>query len=120
MTSRNLAEISSPDYPGERLVACFNSLLVDERRRKRQELLEATEKSLRKIAAEVARRNKAPLTEAKIGLKVDKVLHRYKMAKHFEPTIADGVFRWARRQDSIQRETQLDGIYVVRTSEPKS
>ena len=117
---RNLAEISSPDYPGERLVACFNPLLADERRRKRQELLAATEKSLRKIAAEVARRKKAPLTAAQIGLKVGKVLHRYKMAKHFEPTIADGVFRWARREDSIQRETQLDGIYVVRTSEPKS
>ena len=117
---QNLAEISSPDYPGERLVACFNPLLAEERRRKRQELLEATEKYLRKIAAEVARRKKVPLTEAEIGLKVGKVLHRYKMAKHFEPTIANGVFRWARRQDSIQRETQLDGIYVVRTSEPKS
>jgi transposase len=95
-------------------------LLADERRRKRQELLSATEKDLRNIAAEVARRKKAPLPEAKIGLKVGKILNRFKMAKHFELTIADGVFRWARRQDSIQRETQLDGIYVVRTSEPRS
>lgn len=115
---QNLAEISSPDYPGERLMACFNPLLAEERRRKRQELLLATEKDLGRIAAEVARRKKSPLPEAKIGLKVGKVLNRFKMAKHFELTIADGVFRWVRRQDSIERETQLDGIYVVRTSEP--
>jgi len=115
---QNLAEISSPDYPGERLMACFNPLLADERRRKRQELLAATEKDLGRIAAEVGRRKKSPLPQATIGLKVGKVLNRFKMAKHFELTIADGVFRWARRQDSIERETQLDGIYVVRTSEP--
>ena len=117
---QNLAKISSRDHPGERPVACFNPLLADERRRKRQELLEATDKDLRRIAAEVARRKKAHLPEAKIGLKVGKVLHRYKMAKHFELIIADGAFQWARHQDSIQCETQLDGIYVVRTSEPKS
>ena len=112
---QNLAEISSPDYPGERLMACFNPLLAEKRRRKRQQLLSATEKELGRIAAEVARRKKSPLPEATIGLKVGKVLNRFKMAKHFELTIADGVFRWARRQDSIERETQLDGIYVVRT-----
>lgn len=117
---QNLAEISSPDYPGERLMACFNPLLADQRRRKRQELLSATQKELGRIAAEVARRKKSPLPAATIGLKVGKVLNRFKMAKHFELTIADGVFRWARRQDAIERETQLDGIYVVRTSEPKS
>ena len=117
---QNLAEISSPDYPGERLMACFNPLLAEERRRKRQELLEATEKDLSRIAAEVARRHKTPLSSAQIGLKVGKVLSRFKMAKHFDLTIADGVLRWARRQDSILRETQLDGIYVVRTSEPES
>jgi len=117
---QNLAEISSPDYPGERLVACFNPLLAEERRRKRQELLAATEKDLSRIAAEVDRRKKTPLSSAQIGLKVGKVLSRFKMAKHFELTLADGVFHWTRRQDSIQRETQLDGIYVVRTSEPRS
>lgn len=117
---QNLAEISSPDYPGERLMACFNPLLAEERRRKRQELLEATEKDLSRIATEVARRKKTPLSSAQIGLKVGKVLSRFKMAKHFDLTIADGVFRWSRRQDSILRETQLDGIYVVRTSEPES
>jgi len=115
---QNLAEISSPDYPGERLMACFNPLLADERRRKRQDLLSATERELGRIAAEVARRKKSPLPQARIGLKVGRILNRFKMAKHFELTIADGVFRWARRQDSVERETQLDGIYVVRTSEP--
>ena len=116
---RNLAEISSPDYPGERLVACFNPLLADERRRKRQELIEATEKDLSKIAAEVRRRKRTPLRQAEIALKVGKGLNRFKVGKHFALTIADGVFRWARREESIQRESQLDGVYVVRTSESK-
>lgn len=125
---QNLAEISSPDYPGERLVACFNPLLAEERQRKRRELIAATEKDLAKIAAEwckskqhiVDRRKRTPLTQTEIALKVGKVFNRYKVAKHFALTIADGVFTWARRQDSIQREGELDGIYVIRTSEPKS
>ncbi|MDZ4063944.1 MAG: IS1634 family transposase [Coriobacteriia bacterium] len=115
----NLAEIRSPDYPGERLVACFNPLLADERRRKRAELIEATEKELAKIAAEVKRRTRTPLGEAEIALKTGKVWNRYKVAKHFDLTIADGVFGWVRREESIRRESQLDGVYVVRTSEPK-
>lgn len=115
----NLAEIRSPDYPGERLVACFNPLLAEERRRKRQELIEATEKDLGRIAAEVGRRKRTPLKQTEIALKVGKVLHRYKVAKHFSLTIADGVFGWARREESIRREGELDGVYVVRTSEPK-
>jgi len=116
----NLAEISSPAYPGERLVACFNPLLADERRRKRRELIEATEKDLSKIAATVKRRTRTPLSEAEIALKVGKVLNHYKVAKHFVLTIADGVFGWTRREESIRREGQLDGVYVVRTSEPES
>jgi transposase len=116
----NLAEIASPDYPGERLVACFNPLLADERRRKRVELIEATEKELAKIAAEVKRRTRTPLKQTEIALKAGKVLNRFKVAKHFALTIADGVFSWSRREQSIQRESQLDGVYVVRTSEPKS
>jgi transposase len=115
----NLAEITSPTYPGERLVACFNPLLADERRRKRGELIEATEKELAKIAAEVKRRTRTPLGQAEIALKAGKVLNRYKVAKHFVLTIADGVFGWTRREESIRRESQLDGVYVVRTSEPK-
>lgn len=115
----HLAEIRSPAYPGERLVACFNPLLADERRRKRGELIEATEKELARIAAEVKRRTRTPLGEAEIALKAGKVLNRYKVAKHFDLTIANGVFGWTRREESIRRESQLDGVYVVRTSEPK-
>ena len=113
----DLAEIASPEYPGERLMACFNPLLAEERRRKRRELIEATEKDLAKIAAQVKRRTRTPLSEADIALKAGKVVNRYKVAKHFSLTIADGVFRWARREDPIRREAELDGIYVVRTNE---
>ena len=116
----NLAEIASPEYPGERLVACFNPLLAEERRRKRRELIEATEKDLAKIAAQVKRRTRTPLRETEIALKVGKISNRYKMAKHFSLSIADGTFSWARKEDSIRRESELDGVYVVRTSEPES
>ncbi len=114
---RQLAEITSPDYPGERLIACYNPLLADQRRRKREELLAATEKELERIAAAVVRRKRKPLLAAEIGLKLGRVLNRYKVGKHFETKIADGVFQWARRQESIEREAALDGIYVIRTSE---
>ena len=115
----NLAEIRSPDYPGERLVACFNPLLADERRRKRGELIEATEKDLGKLAAQVKRRTRTPLGEVEIALKAGQVLNRYKVAKYFVLTIADGVFGWTRREEPIRRDSELDGVYVVRTSEPK-
>jgi hypothetical protein len=117
---QNLAEIRSLEYPGERLVACFNPLLAEERRRKRQELIEATEKDLAKIAAEVKRRTRTPLGEAEIALKAGRVLNRFKVGKHFSLTIADAGFRWSRCEESIRREAELDGVYVVRTSEPKS
>src|SRR2546426_9307299 len=116
---KNLAEISSPDYPGERLMACYNPLLDDERGRKRRELLEATDKGLAKIAKEVARRTKKPLKEAEIAMKVGKVLGRYKMGKHYSCTIGNGTFQWSRCPASIEKEAKLDGIYVIRTSEPK-
>lgn len=115
---KNLAEIHAPEFPEERLVACHNPLLAEERRRKRQELLAATEKGLEKIAREVARRTKTPLDKAEIGKKVGKVLNRYKVGKHFTVTIGDGEFCFARKDDSIRRESALDGIYVIRTSEP--
>lgn len=115
---KNLAEISSPEFPGERLVACKNPLLAEERKRKRDELLEATEKELSKIAASVARR-KEPLSRSDIGVKVGKVVNRFKVAKHFRLIIEDGAFSFARKADSIEREAALDGIYVIRTSEPK-
>lgn len=114
---KNLAEITSPDYPGERLMACHNPLLEEERGRKRRELLEATDKGLSKITQEVARRTKKPLKEAEIALKVGRVLGRYKMGKHYTYKIEEGTFQWARNQESIQQETNLDGIYVLRTSE---
>jgi transposase len=116
---QNLAEIRSPEYPGERLVACFNPLLADERRRKRRDLVEATEKDLGKIAAEVSRRKRKQLSEADIAVKAGRVLNRFKVGKHFTLTIADGVFGWTRREDGIRRESELDGVYVVRTSEPQ-
>ena len=115
---QNLAEIHSPEFPGERLMACYNPLLADQRRRKREELLAATEEKLEAIAAEVARRKRKIIRKDQIGVKVGRVIDRHKMAKHFEWTIEDGVFRWHRREESIRREQELDGIYVVRTSEP--
>ena len=116
---KNLAEISSPDYPGERLIACFNPLLAEDRRRTRDELLEATEEDLEKIARAIARRKRKLLKKDEIGVKVGKVINRHKMAKHFRITIEDNGLTWERRHDSIAREAALDGIYVIRTSEPK-
>ena len=117
---RNLAEIHSPAFPGERLIACFNPLLAEERRRKRQELLAATEQALGRIVREVARRTKTPLSAAEIGQKVGRVINRHKVGKHFEVHIADGQFRSQRRHEAIVQEAQLDGIYVIRTSEPET
>jgi len=116
---RNLAEISSPDYPDERLIVCFNPLLAEERSRKRQALLDASEKALDKIAKEVARRTRKPLKEKEIGIKVGRKLYRYKMKKHFILTIEDGVLLWKRNEDSIQREEAVDGIYIIRSTVPK-
>ncbi len=114
---QNLAEIRSPAYPGERLMACYNPLLAEERKRKREELLQATEKELAKIGKAVARRTKTPLKKDEIALKVGAVLNRFKVGKHFELTIEDGLFHWSRREKAIRREAEMDGIYVIRTSE---
>jgi transposase len=118
LDEKNLAEISAPDYPGERLMICHSPVLEEQRRRKRQALLAATEKKLEKISKEVAKRKKKLLTAAAIGVKVGKVLGRYKMGKHFECKIGEGSFTWSRRAESIAQEEKLDGIYVLRTSEP--
>lgn len=114
-----LAEITSVAFPGERLMACFKALLATDRQRKRAALLEATEHALDKIAKEVARRTKTPLSPTDIGKKIGKVLYHYKVAKHFKVTLDAAGFRSERRVESIQRESELDGIYVIRTSEPK-
>jgi len=116
---KNLAEIQSPAFPGERLIACFNPLLAEERGRKRAELVAATEQALGRIAREVARRTKTPLSAAEIGQKVGKAINRYKVGKHFEVSIADGQFSFQCRHEAITQEAQLDGLYVIRTSEPK-
>ena len=117
--TKNLAEITSTEFPGERLIACFNPLLAEKRARTRNELLVATEKKLQGIANEVARRTKKPLLTDEIALKVGKVINRYKVGKHFSLHIEDGVFHWERDEASIEEEAALDGIYVIRTSEPK-
>jgi transposase len=115
---RDLAEIEHPSYPGERLIACRNPLLAEERSRKRNELLEATEKQLNKIV-EATKRKKRPLRGRKeIGLAVGRVLGRYKMGKHFQLFIEEDGFRCQRKRENIEREAALDGIYVIRTSVP--
>ena len=112
----DLAEISSPDFPGERLVACKNPFLEAERARKRESLLAATEADLGKIAAACARA-RAPLRgQDKIAVRANRVLSRRKVAKHFTIDIGDDHLRYARNQDSITAEAKLDGIYVLRTS----
>ena len=113
---QDLAEITSPDFPGERLVACKNPFLEAERARKRESLLVATEADLGKIAAACAR-TRAPLRgQDKIAVRADRVLTRRKVAKHFTIQITDDNLRYARDQDSIAAEAALDGIYVLRTS----
>jgi hypothetical protein len=113
-----LAEITSAQCPGERLVACYNPLVAQERQRKRHALLAATEDDLAAIVREVARRPKTPLSQAEIGKKVGQVLHHYHMAQHVTVQIEDNRLSYARRPEAIQREAALDGIYVIRTSEP--
>ena len=117
--TQNIAEICWPKYPNERFIACFNPLLAEERSRKRKELLEATEAGLRKIKSEVNRRTKQPLKESEIGIKVGKVINRFKVAKHFDLTIEDNKLEWMRLEGKIQQEEELDGIYIIRTSEPE-
>jgi transposase len=113
-----LAEITSPEFPGERLVACYNPQLAEQRRQKRQDLLAATQAELETLAASVARSAKQPETAAEIGVRAGKIINHYKMAKHFTLTIRDGCLGWSRKQDAITNEEMLDGIYVIRTSEP--
>ena len=115
---QNLVAITHPDYPGERLIGCRNPALAAERTRKRGELLAATEKELTTIAA-ATRRERRPLCgRDKIGLRVGKVINKFKMAKHFTITITEDSFTFCRNEDAIAAEAALDGIYVLRTSLP--
>jgi hypothetical protein len=112
----DLAEITSPDYPGERLIACKNPFLAAERARKRESLLAAAEADLAKIAAACARARQPLRGTDKIAVRVDRILSRRKVAKHFTLDIAGDHFGYTRNQDSIAAEAALDGIYVLRTS----
>lgn len=112
----DLAEITSPEFPGERLIVCYNPLLADERARKREELLEATEKRLQKIV-EATQREKRPLRgKEKISLRVGKVANTYKVEKHFGFEITETSFRYWRKKENIEEEAALDGLYVIRTN----
>jgi len=113
---RDLAEVTSPEFPDERLVVCRNPLLATERARKRLDLLAATEADLRKVAKAVARKTKPLRGADQIGLAAGAVLNRHKVAKHFTLTIADDSFTFARNTDAIEAEGRLDGFYVIRTN----
>jgi transposase len=115
----DLVEIAHPDFPGERLIACFNPLLAEERARKRPDLLAATEKQLDKIVAATQRRKRPLRGKQNIGLRAGKILNRYRMGKHFQLRIEDDSFHYERKTAHIEREQSLDGIYVIRTSVPK-
>jgi transposase len=113
---QDLAEITSPDFPGERLVACRNPVLAAERARKREDLLQATEKALAPVIARVQAGRLAGA--GKIGVAVGKVVNKYKTAKHFDVAITDTRLTVTRRQAQIDEEATLDGIYVIRTPVP--
>jgi hypothetical protein len=112
----NLAEIEGPDYPGERLVVCRNPLVAAERARKREDLMQATERALAEIAGRVEQGSLRG--EAAIGLAVGEVWNRWRVRKHFQLEITDTSLGFARRQEQIDAEAALDGIYVLRTSVP--
>lgn len=115
---QDLAEITHPDFPGERLVACRNPLLAEDRARTREELLQATEKKLAKVQGKVGRKRNSLRGEDAIGVEVGKVLGASKVAKHFHYEIRADAFTFERHQASIEAEATLDGIYVIRTNVP--
>jgi len=116
LDERNLLELISPDYPGERLVACRNSELAKLRAHKREALLAATEIKLAKIKTRVEAAKLAG--QDKIGVKVGRIVNQYKVAKHFELDIGEHALSFQRKHDSIAAEAALDGIYIIRTSVP--
>jgi hypothetical protein len=116
---RDMAAITAPDFPGERLVVCRNPDLAAERTRKREDLLAATERDLAPIQAAVARKRDPLRGTAEIALAVGKVINRHKMAKHFDLDITDAGFGFTRKTAAIAAEAATDGVYVIRTSLPK-
>jgi transposase len=113
---RDMAAITSPDFPGERLIVCRNPELAAERARKREDLLVATEKDLASVKAAVERKRNPLRGSTEIALKVGEMLNTHKMKKHFDLEITDAAFRFTRKTDAIAAEAATDGIYVVRTS----
>jgi hypothetical protein len=113
---RDLAEVTSAEFPDERLVVCRNPLLAAERARKRQDLLAATETELAKVTKAVMRQRQPLRGADRIGLAVGAVLNRYKMAKHFSLTMSEDHFAFARNLEAIEAESRLDGLYVIRTN----
>ena len=111
-----VAEITGPDFPGERLMVCLNPRLREERRRKREDLLEATERTLANIAAAAARRKPGPANRDQAVKAIGREANRRKMEKHFEIAVTDDGVSWSRREGRIAEEARLDGIYVIRTS----
>jgi transposase len=118
--TRDMASITSPDFPGERLVVCRNPDLAAERGRKREELLAATEKDLAEIKTRVERRRNPLRGTAAVALAVGEVFNAHKMKKHFDLTITDDTFSYARKSAEISAEAATDGLYVVRTSLPEA
>ena len=114
-----IAEIAHPDYLGERLIACFNPIMHEERTRKREALLQLTEKALQKVADSCAREKQPLEGKGEIGLKAGAVLSRFKVGKYFRIHVGDHGLRFARNQDILGRDAAMDGIYVIRTSVPK-
>jgi len=115
---QDLAEITHPSYAGERLIVCRNPLLAEERARKREDLLSATERELEKIARATYRPKRRLKGKTKIALRVGKIINKYKVAKHFHITIGEEEFSYQRKKNNIMREAALDGIYIIRTSLP--
>lgn len=113
---RDLVEVVSPDFPDERLVVCRNPFLAEQRRRKREELLQATEKKLEEIAAATRREKRAFRGKGQIGVRVGKVINHYKVGKHFVLEITEDSFSYRRDEEKIAAEALLDGLYVIRTS----
>ena len=108
--------MTSEHFPGERLIVCRNPVLAEERSRKREELLKATEKKLEPIRLATIRKTNPLRGEKEIGLRVGRVVNQYKMSKHFELSISETSFTYTRNETRIREEAALDGLYVIRSS----
>ncbi len=118
-TQEHFAEIAHSDFPNERLIMCYNPLLATDRTRTRNELLDQTEILLVALQSSAQKRTKKQYTDAELGEKIGRRINKYKMAKHFSYSVSNGSFTFERNEESIKNEEALDGIYVIRTSEPE-